>query len=283
MVCSAATTTAAKSTKGHRYLSRKGTGDGHAVPILRSPTCYLPNFNARNSRLTRAQTLADAFADICLMDAPLNVRLAAYASKLRELNFPFAEAYDDLVARLYTGEVGHVAPSIGDPMPPFILPSRSGSLVSLDDLMVKGPVVISFNRGHWCPFCKIELRAISEFHLEIKRAGAQAISIMPDRQGFTGDLRAMTHDSILILTDIDNGYALSLGLVTWVGENLKTLMQGRGYHLDTFHANDGWFLPVPATFVIGRDSLILARFVDPDFRKRMEIDQILVALNANPR
>ena len=116
------------------------------------------------SFLTQAQTLADAFASICMMDAPLNVRLTAYASKLRELNFPFAEAYDDLVARLYTGEVGRVAPSVGDPMPPFILPSRSGALVSLDDLMVKGPVVLSFNRGHWCPFCKIELRTISEYH-----------------------------------------------------------------------------------------------------------------------
>ncbi len=197
------------------------------------------------SLLTQAQTLAEAFAYICLMDAPLNVRLAAYVSKLRELNFPFAEAYDGLVARLYTGEVGHAAPSVGDAMPPFILPSGSGLLVSLDDLMVKGPVVISFNRGHWCPFCKIELRAISEYHSEIKHAGAQAVSIMPDRQCFTGDLRAMTDGSILILTDIDNGYALSLGVVTWVGENLKMLMQGRGYHLDAFHGNDGWFLPSP--------------------------------------
>jgi len=238
-------------------------------------------FNVRTLFLAQAQTLADAFADICLMDAPLNVRLAAYVNKLRELNFPFAEAYDDLVARLYSGEVGYAAPSVGDAMPPFVLPSRSGALVSLDDLVVKGPVVLSFNRGHWCPFCKIELRAISSYHAEIERAGAQAVSIMPERQGLLDDLRAMTHDAILILTDIDNGYALSLGLVNWVGENLKTLMRGRGYHLDAFHGNDGWFLPVPATFVIGQDSMILARFVDPDFRKRMEIDDILSVLSAN--
>jgi peroxiredoxin len=64
-----------------------------------------------------------------------------------------------------------------------------------------------------------------------------------------------------------------------VGEALKGLMKGRGYHLDAFHGNDGWFLPVPATFVIGRDCRIRARFVDPDFRKRMEIDEILSALS----
>ena len=106
------------------------------------------------------------------------------------------------------------------------------------------------------------------------------MSIMPDRQEFTGDLRASTRDAIMILTDIDNGYALSLGLVLWVGEKLKALMKGRGFHLDTFHGSDGWILPVPATFVVAPDSLIRARFVDPDFRKRMEIDDILAALRS---
>jgi peroxiredoxin len=230
------------------------------------------------AHLTRTQTLAEAFADICMMDAPLNARLAAYAGKLRELNFPFAEAYDDLVARLYTGEVGRVVPSVGDVMPPFVLPSRSGTLVSLDDLTAKGSVVLSFNRGHWCPFCKIELKTISDYHLEIERAGAQVVSIMPDQQEFTDGVRTLTHDAVLILTDIDSGYALSLGLVMWVGESLKKMMKGRGYHLDAFHGNDGWFLPVPATFVVGQNSQIRARFVDPDFRKRMEIDEIIAAL-----
>jgi peroxiredoxin len=228
--------------------------------------------------LTHKPTLADAFAEICMMDAPLNVRLAAYASKLRELNFPFAEAYDDLIARLYSGEVGHMAPSVGEAMPPFILPDRSGALVSLAELISTGPVVLSFNRGHWCPFCRIELKTISDHDEAIARAGAQAVSIVPDRQEFTGELRRLTHDAITILTDIDHGYALSLGLVVWVGENLKILMRGRGYHLDTFHGNDGWLLPVPATFVVGRDARIIARFVDPDFRKRMEINEILAAI-----
>ena len=228
--------------------------------------------------MSRPETLAKAFADICSMDAPLNARLAAYAAKLRELNFPFAEAYDDLVARLAAGEIGHDAPSVGDRLPSFILPSQTGALVSLDDLTALGPVVVSFNRGHWCPFCKIELRTISSHHREIAELGAHAVSIMPDRQEFTGDLRTSTHGAIMILTDIDNGYALSLGLVLWVGEKLKALMKGRGFHLDTFHGSDGWILPVPATFVVGPDSLIRARFVDPDFRKRMEIEDILAAL-----
>ena len=225
-------------------------------------------------------TLAEAFNEICMMDGPLNARLSAYAGKLRELNFPFAEAYDDLVARLYAGEVGRQSPQTGEVMPPFNLPSKGGTVVSLEDLVADGPLVLSFNRGHWCPFCKIELRSIADFHQQIAASGARVVSIMPDRQQFLDDIRLATRDTFDILTDIDNGYALSLGLVMWLGETVKQLMIGRGYHLDAYHGSGGWFVPVPATFVIGRDQTVIARFVDPDFRKRMEIDEILAALKS---
>lgn len=212
------------------------------------------------------------------MEAPLNVRLAAYTDRLRELNFPFAEAYDDLVARLYAGEVGTRAPEIGEIMPSFALPTRDGKIVCLEELVERGPLVVSFNRGHWCPFCKIELRTIAKFHRDIGALGAQVISIMPDRQKYLDDLRELTTDVITMLTDVDNGYALSLGLVIWVGETLKALMQGRGYELSTYQGNDGWFLPIPATFVLNRQGRIVARNIDPDFRRRMEVDEIIAAL-----
>ncbi|WP_295559616.1 redoxin domain-containing protein [uncultured Hyphomicrobium sp.] len=228
--------------------------------------------------MKQTTTLADAFEEICASEAPLNERLAAYAEKLRELNFPFAEAYDEVVARVLAGEVGQMAPAVGEPMPDFILPGKDGHLVSLDDVTQHGPAVISFNRGHWCSFCKIELRTIAEHHEEITASGAVMVSIIPDRQQFAGPLHALTLGKIQILTDVDNGYALSLGLVMWIGEHLKALMKGRGYHLETFHGSDGWFIPLPATFVVDQSKIVLARFVDPDFRRRMEIDEILAAL-----
>jgi peroxiredoxin len=230
--------------------------------------------------LKKATTLAGAFEEICASDAPLNERLAAYAEKLRELNFPFAEAYDTMVSRVLAGEVGHMAPAVGETMPDFMLPGRAGKLVTLDEVTLRGPAVISFNRGHWCSFCKIELKTLVEHHGEITAAGGEMVSIIPDRQQFVEPLRSLILDKFEILTDIDNGYALSLGLVMWIGEHLKTLMKGRGYHLETYHGTDGWFVPVPATFVVGRDKSVLARFVDPDFRRRMEIDEILAALRS---
>jgi peroxiredoxin len=212
------------------------------------------------------------------MDGPLSDKLAAYSAKLRELNFPFAEAYDALTARLIDGGIGTGAPKVGESMPPFALPAHGGSLVALEELLADGPVVISFNRGHWCPFCKIELRAIAACHEEIAAHGARIVSIVPDRQGFLGPIDADTDGKFLILSDIDNGYSLSLGLVMWLGERLKELMRGRGMHLDMIHGNDGWFVPLPATFVVSADGRVAARHVDPDFRLRMEIDEVVAVL-----
>jgi peroxiredoxin len=230
--------------------------------------------------LVTHQTLAEAFDDICAMDAPLNERLRAYVEKLKELNFPFAEAYDDLVARLIAGKIGAEAPRPGELMPPFLLPSQGGKLISLDELLAHGPLVIIFGRGHWCPFCRIEFRTIASRHEEIAQYGAQVVSILPDRQQFTQTLRAEMLDAITILSDIDNGYALSLGLVMWLGNRLKELMRGRGYELETYQGNDGWFVPLPATYVLNKDRRVIARHVDPEFRQRMDVEDIIAALRA---
>src|SRR5207237_10669180 len=80
------------------------------------------------------------------------------------------------------------------------------------------------------------------------------------------------------LTGLDNGYALSLNLATWLGTEIQRLLSYQD--MAKFHGNDGWMLPIPAVFVVGRDGLVKARFVDPDFRKRMEIDDLLAALRS---
>ena len=230
--------------------------------------------------MKKKTTLVDAFEDVCKMEAPLNERLAAYNEALRELNFPFAEAYDDLVARLRAGEIGALAPRIGEPMPPFMLPAHTGRLVSLKEVLRLGPAVISFNRGHWCPFCKIELSTIASHQEEIAARGGQLISILPDRQQFVQRLPADVLDNFTILTDLDNSYALSLGLVIWLGERIANLMEGRGHRLSEYQGSDGWFVPLPSTFVVGPDGCVIARQVDPEFRKRMDVAEILTALQS---
>ena len=225
-----------------------------------------------------ATTLAEAFEQARSMDAPLGDRLSAYSQAIRDMNAPFADAVDRLVGRLKAGSVVDAAPKEGDPMPPFLLPDHLGRLVSLDDLIAAGPVAVTFARGHWCPYCRIAVSALAEIADDASALGAQIVAIVPDRQRFAAQLRAETHAPFPILTDIENGYALSLGLVFWVGEEMQELMLARNANPAESQGNDSWFLPVPATFIVGRDGIIRARHVDPDYRTRMEIDKVLEAL-----
>jgi peroxiredoxin len=228
--------------------------------------------------LVTASTLAQAFEEALAMDAPLSARLASYVQALRDLGSPYATAYDRLVAQLVSGDAGASAPKPGEPMPPFMLPSDRGTLISLDELLCQGPVVVSFNRGHWCPLCRLELAALTRIHERAKAHGGQIVSIVPERQPFAQKIKTKFNVPFPVVSDIDNGYALSLGLVMWVGKEVCGLYARDGVNLPEFSGGGGWFLPIPATFVVGRDGRVLARFVDPDFRKRMEVDAIVGAL-----
>src|SRR6266849_2983667 len=136
-----------------------------------------------------------------------------------------------------------------------------------------------FFRGHWCPYCRLNVHAVIEAMDRIKAVGGQVVAIMPETQAFAGKFKTDSGATFRVLTDLDNGYALSLNLAIWLGAEIEKLlspMQG----VPTFHGNEGWVLPIPANFVVGRDGLVKARFVDPDFRKRMAIDDLITALRA---
>ncbi|HKZ97914.1 MAG TPA: peroxiredoxin-like family protein [Hyphomicrobiaceae bacterium] len=208
-----------------------------------------------------------AFKAICSMEAPLGERLAAFSAVVRAHALPFAEAYDHVVARVRSGEAGAAAPKPGDSMLAF--PDRAGRVHRLDEMLPRGPVVVSFNRGHWCEYCAIELSALRQALGEIAATGATVVSIMPETREFIAKV-APGGKSFLVLSDENNGYALALNLVIWLGERVRALYLLHGIRLDLYQGNDGWFVPIPATFVVRRDGDIAARFVDPDFRRRME-------------
>jgi len=102
---------------------------------------------------------------------------------------------------------------------------------------------------------------------------------MPDRQRYSSELKVSGELPFPILTDMDNGYALSLNLAIWVGAEMQKMMTGR-QDLPAFQGNSSWMLPIPATFVIGQDGRIRARFVDPDYRKRMAVEDLIAAIKS---
>jgi len=226
------------------------------------------------------ESIEDAFKRIRSMDASLDEQLQTFSQSVRQRSPDFSEAIDRLVERLRHSGAGASAPQPGEPMPPFVLPDETGHMVSLEDLTAGGSVAVTFHRGHWCPYCRININALAQAHQRVSQEGGQIVAIMPDRQQFSSELKTKGELPFPILTDMDNGYALSLNLAIWIGDELQKIMTDRRQDVPAYQGNDSWMLPIPATFVVGRDGRIKARFVDPDYRKRMAIEDLLAALRA---
>ena len=228
---------------------------------------------------TDTERLRQAFLRCRDMEGTLGEQLEAYAAAGREIFPAYGEAVDRLVERIHDNGGGENAPRPGEPMPSFLLPDETGRLVSLQSLLAQGPIAVMFFRGHWCPYCRLNVRAVIEAMDRIRAVGGQVVAIMPETQAFATKFKADSAAPFPVLTDLDNGYALSLNLAIWLGAEIQQLLSPM-QDMPRFHGNEGWVLPIPATFVIGRDGVVKARFVDPDFRRRTAIDDLIAALKS---
>ena len=222
--------------------------------------------------------LRQAFEQARTLDGSMAERLNVFAEATRRLHPSTAAIVDRLVTRLKDHDAGEDAPKPGDIMPLFVLPDETGRLVGLKDMLAQGPVVVTFHRGHWCPYCRISISTLVKAQPRIEALGARMVAIVPDREEFAAEMREDCNVNFPILCDLDNGYAMSLNLAIWVGAEMQEYMTKIGRVLPQYQGNDSWMLPIPATFVVGKDGQIKARFVDPDYRKRMTIEDLIAAL-----
>jgi peroxiredoxin len=225
-----------------------------------------------------AENARQAFEHARDMDASMNERLASYADFIRAHHPQAVAIVERMLNRLRINGAGEAAPKPGDIMPPFMLPDETGRMVSLQELLKAGPTIVTFHRGHWCPYCRISINTLARAYARIQQLGASMVAVVPERHQFAEELRADSNVRFPVLSDMDNGYALSLNLVISVGPEMETFMQSIGRRLPDYQGNDSWMLPIPATFVIGQDGRIKDRFVDPDFRKRMAVEALIAAL-----
>lgn len=214
------------------------------------------------------------------LDAPLEQRLALINDTLRVEAPGILDVIDRMLVRLRAGEAGAGAPAPGDIMPPFVLPDEAGRLVSLAEALRNGPLVLSFLRGHWCPFCRLTAWDWAATEAGIRGAGGHLMVITPERQHYSAALKRDVRAGFPILSDIDNGYALAIGLAIWVGAEMQALMEAAGRDLPRYQGSASWLLPIPATFVIAPDGRVVARHINPDYRERMRRDEVVRAVRA---
>jgi peroxiredoxin len=208
----------------------------------------------------------------------LESQLSSYRQQSAARYPEISAAYNALVKHLAALEADEIGPRVGEKMPSFLLPDENGQLVSSESLLKSGPAVISFNRGHWCPYCRIVLRSLAGQFARIRDLRASVVAIMPDTAQFTAGYRRDNDLPFPILSDIDLGYSLSLGLVLWVGPEVERLYREAGIMLDLYHGNQSYFLPIAATFIVSDDGIVRARQVNLEFRERMEPETIVSVL-----
>ncbi|WP_226579094.1 peroxiredoxin-like family protein [Acuticoccus sediminis] len=209
---------------------------------------------------------------------PLDGRLAIIRNAFRRFRPTYSSAIDRFVERIEATDPASRAPAVGEAMPEFALPDSTGRIVTLRALLEEGPVVVSINRGVWCPLCRTTLAALTETEPAVRAAGARLVSISPQRAAYGEAHRHDAGAEFPMLSDVDLGYATVLGLTVPIGEELAACYDGFAIDLAAINGNEGVLLPIPATFVVGRDGTILARHIDPDPRHRMDPCDVVQAL-----
>ena len=167
----------------------------------------------------------------------------------------------------------------GDQAPTFDLPDQDGRMVSSAELLAKGPVVLSFYRGVWCPFCNIELKALQEVLAAIEARGASLLAI--SQQTPVNSRKAQRENALTfpILSDKGGAVGASFGLRWSVPEEMREVHRKLGGPLPTFNGEDSWTLPMPARIVIGQDGVIAYAEINPDYTQRPEPAELFPVLD----
>ncbi|MCK4834696.1 MAG: AhpC/TSA family protein [Gammaproteobacteria bacterium] len=168
----------------------------------------------------------------------------------------------------------------GKAFPDFILPNANQKLLSLNDLLSEGPLVISFYRGAWCPYCNLEINALQQHLPEITAAGARLVAISPQVPDKSKDQVNSSQLTFEVLSDVGNKLAKQCGLVFTLPESLRPIYEAWQLDIPGHNADDGFELPMPATYIIGTDGLVHYAFVDMDYTKRLEPDIIIEQLKS---
>jgi peroxiredoxin len=209
----------------------------------------------------------------------LNEQIAAFVSG-RAQNAPPAvvATLGSEIKKLAESGIAEKALKVGARAPNFRLPNAQGGTFELSMQLSKGPVVVTFYRGGWCPFCDLTLRAYQARLADIRHRGAELVAISPQTEAYSMSTAEKKELKFPVLSDLRNAVARQYGIVFQLPEAWRELQTKFGNPMPKFDGDESWELPIPATFVLDRRGTVRLRHVDPDYRRRLEPDEILRSL-----
>ncbi|TVY32232.1 putative peroxiredoxin [Lachnellula occidentalis] len=193
-----------------------------------------------------------------------------------ENSAPILKAKSDFIATFDPSKA--IQP--GSKLPHFTLPSASGTSVSSSSLLAKGPILMTFYRGSWCPYCNLTLRSL-QAHLPALRAkSCTLVAISPELPDTSLSTVEKNELQFPVLSDVGNELARKLGMVFEQPEELRAVFDRFGHDLRGRNGDDSMVVPVPAVVLVGGDGVVRNVHVDADYTKRLEPDVAVAWLDA---
>jgi peroxiredoxin len=227
-------------------------------------------------------SMEETLAGIAASDLPLQGKLDAFKTDFETRLAPPAvlaimhRVTDELIA---SGQAQR-ALKAGDRAPDFDLPDSDGKTVSSRDLLAKGPVVLTFYRGFWCPYCNFDLAALELARPEIEKRGASLVAVSQQTAANSRKSQRANNLAFPILADKGGALAHQFGIRWDVPDDLKQVHKQVGADLEAFNGDESWTLPMPARYVIGQDGVIAYSEVNPDYTRRPEPSDVFPVLDA---
>lgn len=180
--------------------------------------------------------------------------------------------------QLIASGIAEKATSQGDSFPNFALPNTDNETCSFSDLLANGPLVISFYRGAWCPYCNLEIKALQQRLPEINAAGGQLVAISPQLPDKSADQIVNSKLDFEVLSDIEKKLAKECGLVFTLPESLHPIYAAWQLDIPGHNGDNSFELPIPATYIIDTDGVVRYAHIDMDYTKRLEPNIIIERL-----
>ncbi len=189
------------------------------------------------------------------------------------------EAFHRSTQELIDQGLADRALQVGDAAPQFTLLDSDGNQVSSKELLARGPLVLTFYRGNWCPYCNLELQALEEVVSNIRSRGASLVAVSQQSQKNSRISQRQNNLSFPIVTDKNGDLAELFGLRWSLQPYLTEVFKMFKVDLPVIHEDNKWTLPMPARYVIDRDGSIVYAEVNPDYTQRPEPSDLFPVLD----